>query len=512
MSYLPRERQQQAIDKMVEFVNSKTTKKGLFIYPTSFGKSIVIANVASKFPDKYFINVTTSKELLKQNYEKFSSYGFEASVCSASLNSKDVGKITFATAGTLIKQAEFFKDKDVVILSDEAHVGSKKGSQLFKFVSKVKNSKLIGTTATPLRLKAGMSGTELKMMNRDRDCFYSSIEDVVQISEVVKDKYWSELVYDIRSTDEKSLKLNTSGTDYTLESLKKYSDENDIVKKCVDSVNELIKEGRKSILVFLPFIEDAKKVQEELDSCAAIYSGMDDKLRDASISDFKNLKLKVISQVNILSYGFDHPELDAIVFARPTNSITIWYQGLGRGVRIHSNKSNCKIIDLSGNFQKFGKIEDINFEDKKEYGGWAAFSGDRLLTNYPLGMENVPTKTSLKEAYDREQSYKNNQLLKPNPEFYFGKYKGKKLTEVLKDKDGKSYLAWIVEPKTDFNFHGEKGNILKIGIYEELKLPIPKEKTPPKQNYQPTVKKEHKELLNNFTNNIKTFKDLEGIF
>ena len=224
MSYTPRKRQQEAIDKMVSFVNSKTTKKGLFIYPTSFGKSIVIANVDSKFPDKYFINVTTSKELLKQNYEKFCSYGYQASICSASLNSKEVSKITFATAGTLISQIDFFKDKDVIILSDEAHIGSKKGSQLFKFLSAVKKSKLIGTTATPLRLKAGMGSSQLKMMNRDRDCFYNSIEDVVQIEEVVNDNYWSKLIYQIEEVDESSLKLNESGTDFTDASLKVFSE------------------------------------------------------------------------------------------------------------------------------------------------------------------------------------------------------------------------------------------------------------------------------------------------
>src|SRR5699024_2991031 len=114
MSYKPRPRQQEAIDKMVEFVNSKTTKKGIFVYPTSFGKSIVIANVASMFPDKYFINIVPKKELLEQNYEKYTSYGYKGSVCSASLGSNEISKVTFATIGTLKKHLDFFKDKDVV--------------------------------------------------------------------------------------------------------------------------------------------------------------------------------------------------------------------------------------------------------------------------------------------------------------------------------------------------------------------------------------------------------------
>lgn len=522
MSYKPRKRQEEAIDKMIKFVNNKTIKKGIFVYPTSFGKSIVIANVASKFPDKYFINVTSSKELVKQNYDKFTSYGYSAELCSASLGSKEVGKITFATIGTLISQVDFFKDKEVIILADECHTGSKKGSQLHKFLEKVKKSKLIGTTATPLRLKQGMNGTELKMMNRDRDCFYSSIEDVVQISEVVSDNYWSKLIYDVKDVDESSLQLNGSGTDYTDESLKKFNEDNNIVKRVSDEITTLINEGRKSILVFVPFISEATQLEADIEVCRAVYSGMDSKERDLVVSGFKSLKIKVVSQVNILSIGFDHPELDAIIFARPTNSITLWYQGLGRGVRIHKNKRDCKVVDLSGNFHKFGKIEEINFEDDKAYGGWAAFSGDRLLTNYPLGMETVPTKESLRDRYKKEKDFKDEKEIKPDPVFFFGKFKDKKVSEVAKEKEGRQYMAWIVEPKTKFNFFGEKGQILKIAIYNELSLPIPLNNTPTVKTekvyyktsevYTTEEKYVVKANVENYTDKIKTIYDLKDVF
>jgi len=515
MSLKPYPRQEVAIDKMVKFVNSKSTKKGLFVYPTGFGKSIIIANVASKFPDKYFINVTTSKELLKQNYEKFCSYGYTADICSASLGARDVGKITFATIGTLVSQVNYFKDKEVIILSDEAHVGSKKGSQLDKFLKEVKNSKVIGTTATPLRLKAGMNGTELKMMNRDRDCIYSSIEDVVQISEVVSNGQWSELVYDIKDIDETDLVLNQSGTDYTLESLKEYSLTNDIAGQCIDEINQLIAEGRKSILVFVPFIEDALEIEKHLDICRAVYSGMDKKERDTVVNNFKSLKIKAVSQINILSYGFDHPELDAIVFARPTNSITVWYQGIGRGVRKFKTKKDCKIVDISGNFNNFGAIEEITYEEDKAYGGWAAFSGEQLLTNYPLGKENRPTKKSLKDALNFKQSYTEEN--KSEVKFHFGKFKDKTVEEVYKDKDGKQYMAWLVEPKTKFNFFGETGHILKGAIYRQLKLEMPPPAEKPKiEIKQPPINnfnlKDTKELIHNHVNSIRSYKDLDAIF
>ena len=511
MKYILRPRQEEAVDKMVKFVNSKTTKKGIFVYFTSFGKSLVIANVASKFPEKYFINVTTSKELLKQNYDKFISYGADAHLCSASLGSKDVGKITFATIGTLVKQIEFFKDKDVVILVDECDKGSKKGSQLDKFVKDIKNCKLIGTTATPLRLKQGMSGTELKMMNRDRDCIYSSIEDVVQIQEGVAQGYWSPLIYDVKDIDESDLVLNGSGTEYTDDSLKKFSETNDITKRCVEIIKALVKERRKSILLFVPFISDAQKIEKLYNKCKAVYSGMDSKDRDQTINNFLNLELKCVVQCTILGTGFDHPQLDAIVFARPTNSITIWYQGLGRGVRTHKLKKDCKIVDISGNFHKFGRIEDINYEEHKAYGGWAAFSGDRLLTNYPLGNKNVPTKKSLLRYFEKTTNSSGDDVV-----INFGKYKGKSIKELVKDNQGKNYLAWLIKPETKFNFFGNEGKKIKEAIYEHLKLtptppPQPKEDQVIK-DYQPSSFKTHKEVIDHYINSKATLKDLNGIF
>lgn len=497
MSYILRPRQQEAVDKMVKFVNSKTKKKSLYVYPTSFGKSLIIANVANKFPERYFINVTNSKELLKQNYEKYISYGNEASLCSASLNSNEVGKVTFATIGTLIKHKEFFKDKDVVILDDECHSGSKTKSQLDVFMKYIKTGKLIGTTATPFRLSSSQGGSVLKMMNRDRECIYTSIEDVVQIHEVVAEKGWTPLVYISKEVDESSLVLNTTGSDYTLESIKKFNEDNAIVEKCIIEANDLIAQGRKSILISVPFIEDALKIESRLDNCKAVYSGMDINDRDNAIKGFKALETKIIVQVMILTVGFDHPELDALILAKPTNSLTFYYQFIGRGVRTHSEKKNCLVVDISGNFDKFGRVEDITIEDNDYTKGWAAFSGETLLTNYPLGNKLRPTKKSLIKALKREKEAQEDKKLQVDPEFFFGKFRGKKLSQVLLDKDGKYYLAWIVEPDTNFIFHGEKGRILKQAIYNELKLDFEDDKEVINKNI-----KTHKELIAEHTSNL----------
>ena len=471
MNYTLRPKQLEAVNKIDTFITNTKKNHGIFVYPTSFGKSLVIANIASKYPEKYFINVTNSKELLKQNYEKYTSYGFEANICSASLGEVGVGKVTFATIGTVVKFVDFFKDKDVIILDDECQEGSASSSQLHSFVKQLKNYKLVGVTATPFRLSQGMEGTSLKMMNRDRKCIYKSIEDVVQISEVVKQNYWSKLVYDVKNVDEEGLKLNTSGTEFTDESVQKFKEVNDINNRLIEEIQDLISKGRKSILVSVPFISDAQEISSKLDVCKAVYSGMDTKDRDKIINDFKSLKLKVVVQCRILSVGFDHPELDAIIMAKPTNSLTFYYQYLGRGVRIHPDKKDCIVVDLSGNFRRFGKIETLSIENSDLTKGWAVFNEDMLLSNYPLNTNNRPTKKSLLAKLKREQD--KTSLNEDDSLFYFGKYKDKKVSDVM--KENKSYLTWLLDQK-DFNWYGENGRKLKQSIQKQLGVFLEDEK------------------------------------
>lgn len=479
MSFKPFPRQQEAIDKMVSFINSKTSKKGLFVYPVAFGKSIVIANVAQKFPDKFFINICPNKELTKQNYDRYCSYGYKASICSASLGSNEIGQVTFATIGTIKKHIDFYKDKQVVIVNDEAQNSALRGSQLDKFIKSIKKCKVVGTTGTPVRLASSLAGTSLKMMNRMRSCFYSSIEDVVQISEVIKDKRWSKLIYEVEDIDESYLELNTQGTEYTLKSLKNFSEANDIITKAKLAVEKLIEEGRKSVLVYMPFIDDAELLNNKIEYAEVLHSKISKNKRTQVIEDFKNGKTKVLINCLILVEGFDYPELSSIVMCRPTNSINQYYQALGRLTRVHENKKDGKIIDISGNFNKFGKIEGLTFENLKYY-GWGMFNGKGgLLTDFPLTAKVRPTKKSLKEAWEEEQRVKSEiqkrQEENKNPEFYFGMFKNKKLWDIAKTKDAKrlkNYCSWLVDSdkKGEFEFWGEKGEALKKGIYEYLKL------------------------------------------
>ena len=312
-------------------------------------------------------------------------------------------------------------------------------------------------------------------MNRMRDCVFSSIEDIVQISEVIEDGRWSPLLYEVEDVDETTLEHNSTGSDYTVKSLKAFSKANDIVGKCEIAVANLIKEGRKSVIVYLSSIDEAIQLESRLNNAIAVHSKTKKIIRDRAVESFKRGDLKVLINVGIFIEGFNYPELSAIVLARPTSSIAIYYQGIGRLVRTHPNKKNGKIVDISGNFNKFGKIEELVFEEIPYY-GWAMLNGSgELLTNFPLKAKNRPTRESLIERGKQEASGKKNGI---NPEFTFGMFKGRKLFDIARSKDAdrlKSYSSWLWEQhkKGEWKFYGKQGESLKEGIREYLKIPDP---------------------------------------
>jgi hypothetical protein len=214
---------------------------------------------------------------------------------------------------------------------------------------------------------------------------------------------------------------------------------NNTHQNVLDEVSFLQKEGRKSILVFVPSINEAEILASKVKGAVAISSQTKPKERDACVEGFIKGSIPVVFNVLVLGTGFDHPQLDAIIHARPTNSMAIWYQTIGRGVRIHPDKKDCKVVDMAGNAVKLGRLEHLTFEDFPNC-GWAMFAGDRLISGVPLMSELTTTKQELLNPPPPEE-----RGVFDDTSFWFGKNSGRTLEQVyLKDRQ---YLMWFISDK-----------------------------------------------------------------
>lgn len=468
-----RDYQEKGVEACREVLLSKKPTKQVVVAPTGAGKSIYIA-YAAKSVDYPLIVLQPDKVLLKQNYKKFKDLGGEASIYSVSTKEfqknkvmytrvdgepvpcEEIGHITYATIGSIMKDWKKFKKLKVKgIIIDECHLNTQSDSLIKQFIRKVKIKNVLGLTATPVYLQNGANGAVLKMMNRTKTKLFSDIKHVTQIQELVRNKYWSPLVYRVFKENGQVLKPNSNGSDFTEASQKEFYANNGLDEKIITVVEKLREQGkRKSMLIFVPTINQADDLSKKIKGSKVVHSGVPKKKQEEIINQFKNLKLDVVINVNILSVGFDHPQLDTIITTRPTLSIGIYYQQVGRGVRIHPEKESCAIIDFSGNYERFGRIENLNFDWIEGY-GWGMFNGNELISNIPIHVTNRPTKESLGIKRNKNGFVK----------FTFGKHKGKSVDEV--GRKYKYYLDWMLN---NFNFQGEEGRLLKQDIENYLRL------------------------------------------
>lgn len=425
-SYKLRDYQKEASKKGVEyFLEKKKRSKsnnGVIVAPTGSGKSLIIADIANKLNDKVLI-FQPRKELLIQNYEKYIGYGNKASIYSSSMNKKEIGDVTFATIGSVVNEPEKFKDFKYCII-DECHTLPPNESSMYQqFLSKI-DAKVLGLTATPFRLKQYNypdKHSKINMLNRMRPKVFGEILHVTQIHELVEKGYFADTEYiEKEKMDKALLRLNSTKADYTLESMKYALDVKDVNEKVISFVQRAIKIGRKHIIIFVPSVAEAEYIAKK-GGGEYIHAQTPIKKRKEVLQQFKNGNIPYIVNVNILGIGFDFPELDTVVMARPTLSLAIYYQWIGRGVRPHPNKDKCLIVDFVGNIDKFGKVENLIIKPG-DY-GWGVYSNGNLLTNRDITSDDNEYKET------DEENVMN-----------FGKYKGEKMTDIPD-----WYMKWIWE-------------------------------------------------------------------
>ena len=386
MSFVLRDYQQKASDAAVAyFKDTKKKTNAIMVLPTGSGKSLIIADIANRL-DGHTLVFQPSKEILEQNFKKLCSYGvLDCSIYSASFNSKEISRITFATIGSVKAHSELFLHFRNVIV-DECHLVNPKEGMYKDFFDAVK-CKVLGLTATPYRLSSSRDfGSMLKFITRTKPHVFSEVIYHVQVSTLLDMGNLSKVnYYPMNPTgwNELNLKINTTGADYTDKSVQKEYERIDFYSYIVHIVQRLMnpKAGgkRKGILVFTRFLKEAERLTMSIPGCVIVSGDTPKKERERILEMFKVGEIPVVANVGVLTTGFDYPELDTVVMARPTMSLAMYYQIVGRCIRPYKGKT-AWFVDLCGNINRFGEVSDLHLKDTGN-GKWAVFSRGRQLTN-----------------------------------------------------------------------------------------------------------------------------------
>jgi len=383
-TYTLRPYQQEAVRKMLRRKNQDGNE--LVVIATGGGKSLIIAEFAHKLGKPVLI-LQPSKELLEQNVKKMLTYVSkeEIGIYSASMNKHTINTFTFATIGSIYKKPELFSHFDTVILDECDLLSSKdQDSMYMKFFSQVGHPKVYGLTATPFRMDTFVrksqygyieSVTATRLINRTRNRFWHRVIVNVSYSDLLDEGYLVPLEYIDQTILQHHQIPKNSGSDFDLDS---YVEMIDCQMRSVFSQIDSISKDYRSLLIFCSNIAQANQLSRIFGhNSAVVTSNTKKKERNQIINDFRSGKLKMVFNVNVLTVGFDHPSLDCIVMLRPTRSIRLYTQMMGRGTRLADGKDKCTIIDFAGNVRTYGRMETLRLEkvDRKwelisEKGSW----------------------------------------------------------------------------------------------------------------------------------------------
>lgn len=432
--------QPEPIAKAIAYFQQTKPRPSLIVLPTAWGKSILTAFVAKECHDKLLV-VQPSKELLEQNYAKYitlcGGMSMNAAIFSASVGRKEIGMITYATIGSIKSLGKKFKELGFTkMLIDEAHLYPREAdSMLGTFLRDSGITHVLGITATPVKLQQnydqdGRTYSKLVMLTSrsKKGNFFKDIIHVGQVSEMVRLGFWSPLKYSVGAFDGTKLKYNTSRSKFTEESVQAAFNANGGTASIIAALDS--NPDRKHILVFVPSVQDAENLSRIYPHSAVIHGTMNKKERADIIARFRAGLIRVIFNVRVLSTGFDYTGIDCIILGISTASIALYYQIIGRATRIDPDKTDALIIDQGGNVERFGRVEDISFEQGKI---WRMFgTGGRLLSGIPI--------TDIGKITREDTQRVDNGQLPPIEVMPFGKYQGQRLTDIPA-----SYKRWMLQ-------------------------------------------------------------------
>ncbi len=160
--------------------------------------------------------------------------------------------------------------------------------------------------------------------------------------------------------DFSKVKVNQAGK-FNHTELQEVVDQNHrLTSKIMREVVEVVRSGRNGAFIFASTIKHCYECLAALPEgeSAIIIGSTPHKERERIIYDARMGRIKFLVNVNVLTVGIDIPNYDICVWARPTESLILYTQGIGRVLRLSSGKSNAIILDYAQNLDRHGDLDD----------------------------------------------------------------------------------------------------------------------------------------------------------
>jgi DNA repair protein RadD len=244
--------------------------------------------------------------------------------------------------------------------------------------------RVIGFTATPYRLDSGAICGPDKLLQ--------SVCYEVGVRELIVQDYLCPLITKAGKARADVSGLHVRGGEYVAGEVEDLMDQDALVRAACAEIVEYTRD-RQAVLIFASGIKHGEHIVQVLKEqhgieCGFVSGETPDGERDRLIARFRHQEwarqlqidfganasepLKYLCNVNVLTTGFDAPNIDCVALLRPTLSPGLYYQMVGRGFRLHPGKHNCLVLDFGGNVVRHGPVDGIKVKESGASGNGQA--------------------------------------------------------------------------------------------------------------------------------------------
>jgi DNA repair protein RadD len=354
----------EAIDAELERVDST-----LLVASVGAGKTLMqagfIQRVIKKYPEARFVCAVHTRELVSQNFNALIRiWPFaDAGINSAALGQRRTNnQILFCSIQSVYSKAAEIGWVDCLIV-DEAHLISPKSNTMYRqFIDALRainpDMRILGMSGTPFRMDMGD-------LTEGDDALFKSIAYSIGPGQLIDEGYLTRPISKGTATTFDVTGVHTRGGEYIAGELERAVNVQHITDAAVD---EVIKYGhdRKSWIAFCAGVDHAREVRDAMRlrgiTCEMVEGTMDAGSRKRTIEAYTRGEIRCLTNVNVLSIGFDYPAIDLVALMRPTKSPALYIQQVGRGLRLAPGKKDCLVLDFANVVRTLGPIDDVQIK------------------------------------------------------------------------------------------------------------------------------------------------------
>jgi DNA repair protein RadD len=351
------------------------------VIPTGGGKTPVMAAICRDAVDRWggrVLVLAHVKELLEQTAGTLQRMAPEIriGVHSAGLKRRDTEHPVIVAGIQSVYKRACDLDRFDVVLVDEAHMIPPEGDGMYRtFLADARkvnpHLRVVGLTATPFRMTTGMICQPGHFLNAV--CYE------VGVKELIVQGYLSPLRSKAGAVRADTSGLHVRGGEFVASEVESLMDVDALVREaCAEIVGET--QDRRAVLIFASGVQHGLHVVEALKrdhgvECGFVTGMTPTSERDAVIARFRGRggkdlfadqrPLKYLCNVNVLTTGFDAPNVDCVCLLRPTMSPGLYYQMVGRGFRLCEGKADCLVLDFGGNILRHGPVDALRLADPR---------------------------------------------------------------------------------------------------------------------------------------------------